>query len=87
MNHVRGLAAKTRKYYLSIIRCLLFEHVADRAVVISAFQPDHVRQFVASQSALCSMPASISAPISALRGYFRYRTTLGDQVHYLIGVT
>lgn len=87
MNHVRGLAPKTRKHYLSIIRCLLFEQFADRAVVISALKPDHIRQFVASQSALCSVPASIGAPISALRGYFRYRTTLGDQVHHLIGVT
>jgi len=56
-------------------------------VVISAIKPDHIRQFVASQSTLCSAPASISAPISALRGYFRYRATLGDQVHHLIGVT
>jgi len=87
MNHVRGLAAKTRKHYLAIIRSLLFEHFADRAVVISALKPDHIRQFVASQSALCSVPASMSAPISALRGYFRYRATLGDQVHHLIGVT
>ncbi|MDO9046277.1 MAG: tyrosine-type recombinase/integrase [Methylobacter sp.] len=88
MNHVRGLAPKTtRNHYLSIIRCLLFEQFADRAVVISAIKPDHIRQFVASQSTLCSAPASISAPISALRGYFRYRATLGDQVHHLIGVT
>jgi site-specific recombinase XerD len=87
MNHVRGLAAKTRKHYLAIIRSLLFEHFADRAVVISALKPDHIRQFVASQSALCSVPASISAPISALRGYFRYRATLGDQIHHLIGAT
>ena len=43
----------------------------------SALKPDHIRQFVASQSALCSVPASLSAPISALRGYFRYRATLG----------
>jgi site-specific recombinase XerD len=55
-------------------------------VVISALKPEHIRQFVANQSALCSVPASISAPISALRGYFRYRATLGDRVHQLIGV-
>jgi len=87
MDHARGLAVKTLKLYLAIIRNLLFEHFADRAVVISALKPDHIRQFVACQSTLCSVPASISAPISALRCYFRYRATLGDRVHQLIGVT
>ena len=87
MNHVRGLAPKTRKQYLSIIRCLLFGQFADRTVVISAIKPDHIRQFITSQSTHCNVLASIGASISALRGYFRYRTTLGDQVHHLIGVT
>jgi integrase/recombinase XerC len=78
---------KTRKTHLCIIRRLLFGQFSDRAVVISAIQPDHIHQFVASQSEFCKVPASISAPISALRRYFRYRTTLGDRVHHLIGVT
>jgi site-specific recombinase XerD len=87
MNHVRGLAAKTRKHYLSIVRCLLLAQFADRAVVIAAIKPEQIRQFVARQSARCTVPASISAPVSALRSYFRYRATLGDAVHHLIGVT
>ncbi|OAI26199.1 site-specific integrase [Methylomonas koyamae] len=87
MNHVHGLAAKTRKHYLSIVRCLLLALFADRAVVIAAIKPEQIRQFVASQSARCTVPASISAPISALRSYFRYRATLGDAVHHLIGIT
>jgi integrase/recombinase XerC len=87
MNHVRGLAAKTRKHYLSIVRCLLMAQFADRAVVIAAIKPEQIRQFVASQSTRCAVPASISAPVSALRSYFRYRATLGDSVHHLIGVT
>ena len=87
MNHVRGLALNTRKYYLVVIRRLLFEQFADQPVVIGAIKPDHIRKFAASQSELCSVPASISAPISALRSYFRYRTTLGDRVHHLVGVT
>jgi integrase/recombinase XerC len=87
MNHVHGLAAKTRKHYLSIVRCLLLAQFADREVVIAAIKPEQIRQFVASQSARCTVPASISAPVSALRGYFRYRATLGDAVHHLIGVT
>jgi site-specific recombinase XerD len=87
MNHARGLAPKTRKHYLSIIHRLLFGQFTDQSVVIGTIKPDHIRKFVASQIALCSVPASISAPISALRGYFRYRATLGDQIHHLIGVT
>jgi integrase/recombinase XerC len=87
MDHVRGLAPKTRKHYRAIIRRLLVEQFGDQPVVISAFKPDDIRQFVASQAKFCKVPASISAPVSALRGYFRYRATLGDRVHHLIGVT
>jgi integrase/recombinase XerC len=86
MSHVRGLAPTTRKTNLCFIRRLLFGQFGDQAVVISAILPDHIRQFVASQSKLCKVTTSISAPISALRGYFRYRATLGDRVHQLIGV-
>ncbi len=87
MNRVRGLAPQTRKHYLAIIRRLLLGQFADQPVVISAFKPDDIRQFVASQAQFCKVTASISAPISALRSYFRYRATLGDSVHHLIGVT
>jgi len=87
MNHVRGLAPKTRKHYLAIIRRLLLGQFADRAIVVSTFRPDDIRKFVACQGEFCKVPASIKATISALRGYFRYRTTLGDKVHHLVGVT
>jgi len=87
MNHVRGLAPKTRSQYLCIIHRLLFEQFVAHPIVISAIKPDEVRKFVAHQSELCSIPASISTTISALRGYFRYRATRGDLVHHLIGVT
>lgn len=87
MNHVRGLAIKTRKTNLCYIRRLLFGQFGDQSVVISAIQPGHIRQFVASQRKFCKVTASISAPVSALRSYFRYRTTLGDSVHHLTGVT
>ena len=86
MSHVQGLAPSTRKTNLCFIRRLLLGQFGDQAVVISAILPDHIRQFVASQSKLCKVTTSISAPISALRGYFRYRATLGDRVHQLIGV-
>lgn len=87
MSHVRGLAPKTRKTNLCFIRRLLLGQFGDQTVMISDIKPDHIRQFVASQSELCGVSSSISAPISALRGYFRYRATQGDQIHHLIGVT
>lgn len=87
LRQIRGLATKTRKQYESIIRSLLLEQFAERAVVITAIKPDRIRQFVANQSTRCKVPASIGATVSALRCYFRYRTTLGDAVHHLIGVT
>jgi len=87
MNHVRGLAPQTRKHYLAIIRRLLLLQFADQSIAISAFKPDDIRKFVVCQSESCKVTASISAPISALRSYFRYRTTQGDRVHHLIGVT
>lgn len=87
MNHVIGLAPQTRSQHLCVVARLLFKQFADHPVVISAIQPDDVRKFVISQSELCSIPASISATVSALRCYFRYRITCGDLVHHLIGVT
>jgi integrase/recombinase XerC len=87
MNHVRGLAARTRKQYLAVVRSLLLVQFADRDVVIAAIKPNQIRQFIASQSTRCRKAVSIGATVSALRGYFRYRATLGDAAHHLIGVT
>ena len=86
MSHARGLAPKTRSQYLHIVGGLLFQQFAERPVVISAIKPEDVRQFLASQSDHYRTPASAGMPVSALRGYFRYRITCGDQVHHLIGV-
>jgi len=86
MNHARGLAPKTRSQYLRTIQRMLFELFADHPIDSSAIKPEDVRRFVASQSKLYSTPASIGSLVSALRGYFRFRTTCGDPVHHLIGV-
>ncbi len=86
MNHVRGLAPKTRSNFLRTVRRLLIEQFADRPVVISAIKPEDVRRFFARQSELYSTPASASALASALRGYFRFRASCGNAVHSLIGV-
>ncbi len=86
MEHVRGLAAGTRTLYLRTVHRLLLEQFGDQPVVLSAITPDDVRRFVVSQSELYSTPGSAGSLVSALRGYFRFRTACGDQVHALIGV-
>jgi integrase/recombinase XerC len=86
MNHVRGLAPKTRSMFLRTARRLLLDQFGERPVVISAIKPEDVRRFVACQNELYSTPASVGTLASALRGYFRFRATCGDQVHGLIGV-
>ena len=86
MNHVRGLAPATRSMYLCTVRRLLLEQFGSRPVVLSAIMPEDVRRFVASQCELYSTPGSAGSLVSALRGYFRFRITCGDQMHALISV-
>jgi len=86
MDHVRGLAPKTRTLYPRTVRRLLLGQFGDRPVNISAITPEAVRRFVANQSELYSTPGSAGSLISALRGYFRFRAACDDQVHALIGV-
>ncbi len=86
MNHVRGLAPKTRSLYLRTVRRLLHEQYGDRSVVLSTITSEDVRRFVANQSKLYSTPGSAGSLVSALHRYFRFRAACGDQVHALIGV-
>lgn len=85
MNHVRGLAPKTRSIALRIIGRLLISRFRDGPVAINTVRPDHVRRFFAQQAKLYSKPANAGSVVAALRGYFRYRASLGDAVHGLIG--
>ena len=45
INHVKGLAPKTRRQYLCITRRLLSEQFSEEPVVISTIKPEDVRQF------------------------------------------
>jgi integrase/recombinase XerC len=85
MEHVRGLAPKTRTMALRIVGRLLTERFDGNAVDIMTIAPEHVRRFFAEQAALHSKPAGAGSVVSSLRGYFRYRASLGDLVHGLIG--
>jgi integrase len=85
MDHVRGLAPKTRDMALRIVQRLLTLRFGNGPVDIPAIKPGHVRRFFAQQAKLYSKPASAGTVVAALRGYFRYRASLGDAVHGLIG--
>jgi site-specific recombinase XerD len=86
MDHVRGLATKTRSIALRIVGRLLVSRFGEGAIDIAAIKPDHVRRFFAQQAKLYRKPATAGTVVSALHGYFRYRTSLGNEVHGLIGV-
>ncbi|MBP7610224.1 MAG: tyrosine-type recombinase/integrase [Steroidobacteraceae bacterium] len=86
MDHVRGLAPKTRETALRILGRLLTARFGDEAIDMAALEPDQVRDFFAQQAKLYSKPASAGTVIASLRGYFRYRVSLGDAVQGLIGV-
>ena len=85
MNHVRGLAPKTRGTALRIVGRLLACRFGKDVIDIAAIKPEHVRRFFAQQAKLYSKPASTGTVVASLRGYFRYRASLGDVVHGLIG--
>ena len=85
MDHVRGLAPKTRGVGLRIVRRLLTARFADGRIDIPAIKPEHVRRFFAQQAKLYSKPANAGTVVATLRGYFRYRASLGDAIHGLIG--
>lgn len=86
MNHVRGLATKTRNHYLYIVRRLLLDQFSGQSIVISKIKPKDVRQFISNQQESYTAVSSFSYMISALHNYFRFRATCGDQVNHLIGV-
>ncbi len=86
MIHTRGLAEGTRRDRVRIVRRLLMERFNNQPVVIATLQPADVRKFLAAELEQRDSASHASALASALRAYFRYRTTCGDQVGPLLGV-
>ena len=86
MREARGLSAGTRRGRLRTVQRLLLHKFAARPVVIGELQPDEVRGFIAGQLELRGTTSNAAAMAAALRAYFGYRTTCGDQVHGLLGV-
>lgn len=85
MAQVRGLAPKTREGALRLVGALLRKHFGDGAIRFDAITAEHVRRFFAAQAKLYKTPSSLGVVVSALRGYFRWRATLGDRTHALVG--
>jgi site-specific recombinase XerD len=86
LRDVRGLAAGTRKDRLLIAGLLLQQKFKEQAIDISRLRPEDVRQFLASQLERHRTAANASRVTAALRSYFRYRATCGDQVGKLTAV-
>jgi len=85
MDRARGLAPKTRIQIVRIVGRLLRQRYGGGVVDIAAIKPVHVRHFFVQQAKLYRTASGISSVAAALRGYFRYRASLGDVVHGLIG--
>ena len=64
---------------------LLRQRFGADAIDFAAIRPEYVRKFFAQQSKLHSKPGGAGSVASALHGYFRYRASLGDLVHGLVG--
>jgi integrase/recombinase XerC len=86
MRRVCGLAEGTRQHRVRIVRRLLTERFTDQPVAICTLQPANVREFLATELERCASASHANALASALRAYFRYRTTCGDQLDSLFGV-
>ena len=85
MEQVRGLAPKTREGALRIVEALLREHFSDDAVQFDVITAERVRRFFTAQAKNYKTPSSLGVVVSSLRSYFRWRATLGDRTHALVG--
>lgn len=86
LRDVRGLSTGTRHQRSSIVGRLLQRKFADRPIDIGRLRPEDIRRFLADQLDVRQTPSNASRLASALRSYFRYRTTCGDQVGALTAV-
>ena len=86
MFKTRGLSAGTRRVLLLTVQRLLLYKFPNRAIVFEELEPADVRHFIAERLQLVGTTSHATALASALRAYFRYRSTCGDSVHGLLGV-
>jgi site-specific recombinase XerD len=85
MDRVRGLAPGTRTEVLRVVGRLLRQRFGGGCVDFASIKPAHVRRFYAQQATLHRTPGGAGSVAAALHSYFRYRASLADLVHGLIG--
>lgn len=86
LRDVRGLAVGTRRDGGRLVGRLLREKFVGQPIDISRLRPNDVRRFLAEELEPHRSHSFASHLTSALRSYFRYRTTCGDQVGKLMAV-
>jgi site-specific recombinase XerD len=83
LRDVRGLVEAYCRQQARIVGRLLHKKFADRPINITELIAEDVRRFLANQLDALRTPSNALQLASALRSYFRYRTTCGDQVDKL----
>ncbi len=87
--HLPGCRCPMTARYPATVRAalghLLVEHFGDGAIRFEIITAEQVRRFFATQAKNYKTPSSLGVVVSALRGYFRWRATLGDRTHALVG--
>ena len=86
IQQVRGLGTEIRRNYARLVRRFLQCRFGKRAVVISALQPNDIRQYLAEELDKRGTYSNAAALAASLRAYFRYRRFRGDHVYHLTGV-
>ena len=86
LRDVRGLAEGSCRQRTRIAGRFLHKQFAERAINISELRAEDVRRFLVSQLDARRTSSNASKLASALRSYFRYRATCGDQVGKLTAV-
>jgi hypothetical protein len=73
-------------YYLPTpVSAADLKHFGDDAMRFEVITPERVRRFFATQAKNYKTPSSLGVVVSSLRGYFRWRATLGERSHALVG--
>jgi len=86
LRDVRGLTQGTRRDRLRVVDGLLRASFGGGAFDFSKLQPDDVRRFLATRLEARRTASHASKLASALRSYFRYRSTCGNRVGTLTAV-
>src|SRR6059036_897926 len=79
LRDVRGLAEGTRRGCIRIADRLLRQKFGQHRIDLAKLRPDDVRRFLAAQLDARPTASNASKLASALRSYFRYRTSGGDR--------